>query len=91
MHVRVWGVSANLKQVSTGKESFPSRVFEVAVNRRGMILSATKGFYGSVIDKTLLKFDSAMVNMRDGCYASYAYQLYDAQGDLKNLWKILHM
>jgi hypothetical protein len=50
VHVRVWGVSANLKQISTGKEHFPSRVFEVAVNRRGMIVSATKGFYGSVVD-----------------------------------------
>jgi hypothetical protein len=44
VHVRVWGVSANLKQISTSKEHFPSRVFEVAVNRRGMIVSATKGF-----------------------------------------------
>ena len=85
VHVRVWGVSANLKQISTGKEKFPSRVFEVAVNRRGMILSATKGFYGSVIDKTIVKFDSAMVRMREGCYASHAYQLYDAEGDLKNV------
>jgi hypothetical protein len=40
VHVRVWGVSANLKQVCTGKEHFPSRVFEVSVNRRGMILAA---------------------------------------------------
>ena len=45
-HVRVWSVAANLSQVSTGKEKFPSRVFEAAVNHRGMIVSATKGFYG---------------------------------------------
>ena len=82
VHVRVWGVSANLKQLSSGKEKFPSRVFEVAVNRRGMILSATKGFYGSVLDKTIVKFDSAMVSMREGSYASYDYQLYNTKGDL---------
>ena len=41
VHVRIWGVSANLKQVSAGKEKFPSRVFEAAVNHRGMIVSAT--------------------------------------------------
>ena len=29
VHVRVWGVSSNLKQVSTGKEKFPSRVFKL--------------------------------------------------------------
>ena len=26
VHVRIWGASANLKQISTGKEKFPSRV-----------------------------------------------------------------
>ena len=80
VHVRVWGVSANLKQISTGKEKFPSRVFEVAVNRRGMILASTKGFYGSVTDETIVKFDSAMVSMKEGCYSSYQYSLYDAEG-----------
>ena len=83
VHVRVWGVSANLKQISTGKEHFPSRVFEVSVNRRGMILAATKGFYGSVVDQTIVKFDSAMVNMRDGCYSDYEYYLYDKNGNSK--------
>jgi hypothetical protein len=81
VHVRVWGVSANLKQISTGKEHFPSRVFEVAVNRRGMIVSATKGFYGSTVDMTVVKFDNAMVAMRDGVYSEYEYLLYDASGN----------
>ena len=30
-------------------------------------------------------FPCAMVGMRDGTYASYAYQVYDAQGELKNV------
>jgi Plant transposon protein len=83
VHVRVWGVSVNLKQVCTGKEHFPSRVFEVSVNRRGMILAATKGLYGSVVDQTVVKFDSAMVNMRNGCYSDYEYHVYDESGNLK--------
>jgi Plant transposon protein len=81
VHVRVWGVSANLKQISTGKEHFPSRVFEVTINRRGMILSATKGFYGSVVDMTIVKFDSALVALRDGVYSEHEYLLYDAAGN----------
>jgi hypothetical protein len=28
-------------------------VFEIAVNHRGIIVSATKGFYGSVSDKSM--------------------------------------
>jgi hypothetical protein len=64
VHVRVWGVSANLKQISTGKVHFPSRVFEAAVNRREMIVSATKGF---IVDMT---FGSAMVAVRDSAIVS---------------------
>ena len=37
VHVRVWG---NLKQISNGKAKFPSRVFEVAVDRRGIIVAS---------------------------------------------------
>jgi Plant transposon protein len=80
VHVRVWGVSANLKQVSTGKEKFPSRVFEVSVNHRGIITSATRGFYGSVVDQTIVKFDGAMTAMRDGCYKDFRYSVYDKDG-----------
>jgi hypothetical protein len=80
VHVRVWGVSANLKQISTGKEHFPSRVFEVAVNCQGMIVSATKGFYACVAEMTIVKFDSAMLAMKDGVYSEYEYLLYDAEG-----------
>ena len=75
VHVRVWGVAANLKQVSTGKEKFPSRVFEAAVNHRGMIVSATKGFYGSVSDKSIVKFDGAMMAMKNGLYDANTYEL----------------
>lgn len=80
VHVRVWGVSSNLKQVSTGKEKFPSRVFEAAVNHRGIIVSATKGFYGSVSDKSIVKFDGAMMAMKNGMYDENKYNVYDDEG-----------
>ena len=80
VHVRVWGVSANLKQVSTGKEKFLSRVFEAAVNHRGMIVSATKGFYGSVSDKSIVKFDGAMMAMKNGMYDDNSYDKYNDDG-----------
>jgi hypothetical protein len=80
VHVRVWGASANLKQVSTGKEKFPSRVFEAAVNHRGIIVSATKGFYGSVSDKSIVKFDGAMMAMKNGMYDENKYNVYDVEG-----------
>jgi hypothetical protein len=64
VHIRLWSVSHNLKQVSTGKEKFPSRAFELSCNKRGIILSSSPGFYGSVSDKSIVKFDSAMISIR---------------------------
>jgi hypothetical protein len=63
-----------------------TRVFEVDVNRRGLIVSATKGSYGSVVDMTIVKFDSAMVSMRNGVYSEYEYLLYDAE-EISNVVK----
>jgi hypothetical protein len=42
-----------------------------------MILSATRGFYGSVSDKSIVKFDGAMVPLRKGLYSKDCYELYD--------------
>jgi hypothetical protein len=47
-----------------------------------MILSATRGFYGSVSDKSIVKFDGAMVSLRKGLYGKYCYELYDKNGVL---------
>jgi Plant transposon protein len=35
-----------------------------------------------VVDQTVVKFDSAMVNMRNGCYSDYEYHVYDESGNL---------
>ena len=77
------GDSANFKQVSTGKEHFPSRVFEVSANHRGIITSATRGFYESFVDQSIVKFDGAMTAMRDGCYKYFRYSVYDKDKDGK--------
>ena len=72
------------------KEHFPSRVFEVAVNRRGMTVSVTKGLYGSVVNMTIVKFDSAMVAMREGICSDYEFLLYDATGS-SNITRLSHL
>ena len=53
---------------SSYEEKFPSRVFEAAVNHRDMFLSATRGFCGSVSDKSIVKFDGTMMAMKNGMY-----------------------
>lgn len=83
VHVRQWAVTANLKQFATGKEKYPSRAFEVMVNHRKLIISVSIGFYGSVVDKTIVKFDETMRKIRDGYYASYTFEYYDSDGSVK--------
>lgn len=85
VHIRQWAVSANLKQSATGKEKYPSRAFEVMVNHRRKILSVSTGFYGSVVDKTIVKFDDAMVDIKNGLYKDYRYSLYNADGTLTEM------
>ena len=82
VHIRLWGCSANLKQVSTGKEKFPSRAFELGCNNRRIIVSAKRGFYGSVTDKSIVKFDGAVNSVRGGKYDGYVYDLYDIEGNV---------
>lgn len=81
MHLYIY-IFIYLSKVSTGKEHYASRAFECSVNHRGMITSATRGFYGSVSDKSIVKFDGAMMEMKNGMYSSYGYELYDKDGNL---------
>jgi len=80
VHIRQWAVCANLKQFATGKEKFPTRAYEVMVNHRRLILYVTPGFYGSVVDKTIVKFDEAMTSIRDGLYSEYETKIYNDTG-----------
>lgn len=82
VHMRCRNLAHNLKQTSTGKAKFPSRVFECVTNHRGQILACTRGFYGSVSDKSIVKFDGAMVAVRKGCYAKNEYAIYSRDGEL---------
>ena len=82
VHIRLWGCLAILKQVSTRKEKFPSRAFELGCNNRRMIVSATRGFYGSVVDKSIVKFNGAVNSVRSGKYENYQYELYNVDNNL---------
>ena len=76
VHMYCWGVSANLKQFATGKEKRPTRGFNVSVNRRGLIVSCTKGFYGSIGDRTTIRFDTQLQQVADGKYEEYETQIW---------------
>lgn len=48
----------------TGKEGYPTVVFEVTVDHTRKILSASMGFPGSINDRTISGIDTIMRNVR---------------------------
>ena len=81
VHIRQWLCSRNLKQYSTGKEKYPSRVYEAIVNHRKLFLNVTRGFMGATNDKTIVKFDKAVTGLRDGKYGNHSCDVYDKNGN----------
>lgn len=65
-HIRWWKCSSNLKQLNRGKEGYATRAFQVTVNNKRKILAATKGFYGSCNDKTIVRFDDFVMKIHAG-------------------------
>ena len=46
----------------------------IAVNHRGMLVSATKGFDGDVSDKSIVRFEGAMMAMKNGLYRDNTFE-----------------
>lgn len=83
VHTRLWSVAAQNRVTATGKEKYASRVYEVIVNHRGIILSVASGFHGSVSDKTICRFDESIMLIQSGYYKDCTYEVYtseDTQG-----------
>jgi len=91
VHIRQWLISSNLKIAATGKEKFPSRAFEVMVNHRRKVLSATKAFYGSTNDKTIIKFDGAVMSIKNGLYSNYTRMIYEENGNMIEMRGMYHI
>ena len=64
VHIRWDNIPAMLKNLHVGKEGYETRSFEVTVNHRRRILAETTGFYGSYNDKTRVRFDRFVNDIR---------------------------
>jgi len=80
VHIRMWGLFASLKVLFTGKEKFASRVYEVCVNHRRLILNVTIGFPGALNDIQVSSFDPANNAVRKGKYKNYSCLIYGKDG-----------
>ena len=60
----------------TGKEGFPSVVFNVCVSHAWEIFSVTDGFPGATNDKTVVRFDAGITSLReDKLFTEFQYHL----------------
>lgn len=67
---------AQLYHEHKGKEGFPSLVYNVIVDHVRRIYSATKGNPGTVSDKTAVKFDSFVLELKENkAYPDFRYPL----------------
>ena len=82
VHVAWDKVPAFLRNVHKGKEGYPTRSYEVTVNHRRRILAATKGFFGSYNDKTIVRYDGFVTAIHEKeLYADVEYILHDKDGN----------
>ena len=90
VHTRLWSCASNLKNAATGKEHYASLGYEVHCNHRLDILGGTPGFWGSVGDKSIIRFDGTMTEIRRGKYADIEYEIYSGVGDEKIVLHDVH-
>jgi hypothetical protein len=73
---------ASLKVLCTGKEKYPSLAYQVIVDHTGKATSCTAGAYGSVNDKTIVKFDGRIAKLRQGSHGHVRYKLRTKKGEV---------
>lgn len=66
-----------------GKDKAPTIAYQVIVDHAGRVLSCTAGFYGSLNDKTIVKFDGVVTRLRMGSHDRVKYTVHDEQGNAK--------
>jgi hypothetical protein len=83
-HIICEKISARLKiNHSGGKAAQTTRVFNISVNHRRRILATSDGCPGRWNDKSVLRFDRFLCDIRSGkLYSNEVFSLYDAEGVL---------
>ena len=80
VHVH-WGMCPiTMSVLCTGKEGFPTLAYQVIVDHFGRAIACTAGFYGSLNDKTIVKFDGQITKLPQGSHSATRYRLHRADG-----------
>jgi hypothetical protein len=81
VHVRWDKCPFSLRSSCSGKEGYPTLAYEACVDHSKKILSVTQSHYGARNDKTIVRYDEHVMNVRNGdLYADEIFHLYDEHG-----------
>ena len=77
---------AAYRSLACGKEGFPTRAYEVCASHSKRILSVTTGFWGSVNDKTIVKFDGFIQSIHTKQqYSEVKFRVYKENGEYEEV------
>ena len=80
-HIRWDKCPVSLTNLCKGKGQHPTLVFEATVDHNKRVLGMTRSFYGTINDKTIVKSDSYVQDVKDGiCYGEVKYKITMANG-----------
>jgi hypothetical protein len=81
VHVRWEMCPAGEFSLHKGKEGYATLVYEVTVDHHRKIMAVTRGFPGTMNDKTVVRFDGFVTSIRDKkAYAEVTFELLDKNG-----------
>ena len=80
-HVRWDKCPAKFYSYFKGKEPYASIAYEVTVTHKKRIIAVSSGHYGSMNDKTIVRFDDFICRIKDKrLYDDIEFELYSAEG-----------
>ena len=68
------------KHHASGKEGFPTLVFQVCVDQNKRVINVSQQFLGSINDKTICENDLFSLGVKHGTLSNIEYELYDKFG-----------
>ena len=82
-HIRWDCCVYSLVRSYTGKEGFPTIAYQVTVDHSGRALAVTRGFAGAHNDKTIIRYDDAVQQIRkNATYTERVFHLRGKDGEL---------
>lgn len=81
VHIPLGACPHGLINVCTGKEGYPTLAYNVICDHSGRALALMPGAYGTINDKTIVKSDEAVEEVKTGdLFKKFRYQVYRPDG-----------